>query len=688
MAIGQPIARALLSGAASLPLMAASKAGLAEAEPAVLPELTVTAATRTERQVERTPATTEILAGEELRRSGATMLDEALQAESSIFTGADSNTFSIRGGNREDMLYLVDGRRIAGTSSRSNELNRIPVSHVERIEIVKGPGSVAYGADAVAGVINVITRRPGPGLEGGVELQTGAPTDADGGERNHGALYLGGGTRDTRFRLFADALEREAYSAEETTTPKEKGEKKEEKDELSPQTFEDTRRASADVYNLRTGVTHWLTDSFSIDLEAGFLTEERREQQLKKKLKDGKTKFYDFAAEQTEESNRRDLSATAEWLPTEALELRYQAYESHYEFDRSNVFLEPQEFDDNAAESEFGIREATLTDRVNDFRAQWQPAPHHTVLSGFEHKQQVYQDLALEGNPKDDQWVAGAFVQHEWQATDRLDLVYGARHDETSTEADNTSLQAGTVYRLTPQARLRAQYAEGFKLPELRSLYADANRNGKKVRGAQVIDKGVGKDERHDLDPESSRNYEIGIGGEFDLQREIAASYDLGLFYTEYDDRIGDAPGSGDEYRTFKNIDNARAQGAELELGAAFDPQLELTLGATYLDAIDRDTRETLTNTPEWTAVAKALWTPTDPLEVQLRTRYADEVRVDEDDWDSAYTRTSLDLGYAPPSWEGLRLQGGIDNLLDESNDSSLEADPGRLVRAGVRYDF
>ncbi|MBK5936523.1 TonB-dependent receptor [Halorhodospira halophila] len=676
MAKGKPVTRALIS-AAALPLMAAPQVHATEEAPTLLPDLTVTAATRTERQVERTPAATEILSGEDVQRSGATMLDEALRAESSIYTGADGNAFSIRGGKREDVLYLVDGRRIAGTSSRSQVLNRIPVSHVERIEIVKGPGSVVYGADAVAGVINVITRRPEPGLEGGVSAQAGTPTDADGGERYQGGLYLGGGSQDTRFRLFADALERKAYSEKTTTEPDGGG-------APSSQTFDQDLRPSADVYTLRGGVTHWFTDRFNIDLEAGFLTEER---QARLTQGSGPGNIEKFAAVETEESDRRDLAATAEWLATETLELRYQAYESHYEFDRVRSHLAPQDFTSDAANREFGLREATFTERVNDFLAQWQSAPRHTVLTGLEHKQQIYQDLQPEDEPEHDQWVGGGFLQHEWQATDRLDLVYGVRHDETSTEADSTSLQAGAVYRLAPEARLRAQYAEGFKLPELRSFHVDTeDGQGREVRGAYVIDEDVGKDERHELDPESSRNYELGIAGDLDLHRDVTAFYDIGLFYAEYDDRIGRAQGNGD-YETFKNVDNARSQGTELQFGVAFDPQLELSLAATYLDAIDRDSRETLPDTPEWTAVAKALWTPTDPLELQLRTRYVDEVRA-RDDWDSAYTLTSLDVGYAPAAWDGLRLQGGIENLLDEGNDSSLRADPGRFARAGVRYDF
>ncbi|MCG5537683.1 TonB-dependent siderophore receptor [Halorhodospira sp. 9622] len=680
MAKGKPVTRALMS-AAALPLMAAPQVHATEEAPTLLPDLTVTAATRTERQVEHTPAATEILTAEQLQRSGAATLGEALRSESSISVAADGSSTSIRGGNRSETLYLVDGRRLLVHTR--NVLDRIPVSHVERIEIVKGPGSATYGSDALAGVINVITRRPEPGLEGGVELQTGAPTDADGGERHQGAAYLGGGTQDTRFRLFADAVEQRAHSEETTSRPTVNG------DAVSPQTFDRDLRPSADVYNLRAGLTHWFTEDFHIDLEAAFMREERQERYVHRpptETGDGGT-ARQFAVEQTSETQRRDLAAKAEWLPTETLQLRYQIYESRREMERANAFLDPEAFGfDSAEDSEFAPREPKNILRVNELKAQWQPMSRHTVTTGFEHQQQVDKNRVPDDEPREEQWIASPFVQHDWQITDRLQLIYGARHDETSEDDSGTSLQAGAEYRLAPSARLRAHYAEGFKMPDLRQLHIDArNPRGDRVLGAHVTEPSVDK-EPHELAAESSRNFEVGIAGDLDLQGDITAFYDVGLFYTEYDDRISQVPETN-QYRTFRNVEDARTQGTELQFGVAFDPQLELSLAATYLDAIDRDSRETLPDTPEWTAVAKALWTPTDPLELQLRTRYVDEVRA-RDDWDSAYTLTSLDVGYAPAAWDGLRLQGGIENLLDEGNDSSLRADPGRFARAGVRYDF
>jgi|GEM_PF-3208279 len=691
-------------------LLAGPAAATASSDEAahVLPPVSVTAATRTERLVENTPASTEVITGKNIRRSGATMLDEALQAESSLFTGADGNRFSIRGGGRADIVYMLDGRRISGTSGRGFELNRIPVSHVERIEIVKGPGSVVYGSDAVAGVINVITRRPDAGFEGSVELQGGMPASADGGERINGSLFLGGGTRDTRFRLLADVLDREAYSegaiadvriAEqgEQVRPSESGTLEDDHAIQDRYAFDEDRRESARVYNLRAGVSHWFTDDFNVELEAGLLREERERRFLHERppVATGYTRnsgdpvqALQFPARQAEDSDRRDLAVAAEWFVTDTLELNYQIYESRFEMDRSNTFLQAADFGfDATGDSEFGPREVTFTDRVHDFAAAWRPDTRHTVLTGFEHKHQTYRDHEPAHEPEDEQWVGGVFLQHEWAVSDRLDLVYGARHDETSTEVDNTSLQAGAVYRLAPEARLRVQYAEGFKLPELRSFHVDTlNPRGQRVLGAHVVDPAVGK-ARHELDPETSRNTELGIAGDLRLSDTTSGYYDVGLFHTKFDDRIAQTPGDGN-YRTFRNVSNARARGVETRLGAALGSQVELRLGATWMDAIDRDSGETLTDAPELTAVASALWTPTEALQLQLRSRYVDEVHVGADEWERSYTLTSVNAVYTPMGWEGVTLRGGIDNLFDTDNDSSLRADPGRFLHAGLRYDF
>src|SRR5690606_11264993 len=69
-------------------------------------------------------------------------------------------SLSLRGTEYDHVLFLVDGVRMGSATAGAPAFQDIPLEHIERIEIVRGPVSSLYGADAVGGVIQVFTRRP------------------------------------------------------------------------------------------------------------------------------------------------------------------------------------------------------------------------------------------------------------------------------------------------------------------------------------------------------------------------------------------------------------------------------------------------------------------------------------------------------------------------------------------------
>ena len=102
-----------------------------------------------------------------IQKQGATKLQDVLSNELNIrFTqdvatgGSDITMMGLKGQN---VKILVDGLPMTGRQGTSNEINinQIDINSIERIEIVEGPMSVVYGADALAGVINIITRKGG-----------------------------------------------------------------------------------------------------------------------------------------------------------------------------------------------------------------------------------------------------------------------------------------------------------------------------------------------------------------------------------------------------------------------------------------------------------------------------------------------------------------------------------------------
>jgi len=107
-----------------------------------------------------------IITAEEIRLSGAKLLSEVLRAQASIqLTDSDGSggrnvTASMRGlSGANNVLVLVDGRKLNNPSMAAPALNTVSLKDVERIEIVQGSAGVLYGDQAIGGVINIITRR-------------------------------------------------------------------------------------------------------------------------------------------------------------------------------------------------------------------------------------------------------------------------------------------------------------------------------------------------------------------------------------------------------------------------------------------------------------------------------------------------------------------------------------------------
>lgn len=134
---------------------------------------------------------------ESIERSGATSVETLLQRipASAGFAGNQGNAYwaengygttqvNLRGLGTNRTLVLLNGRRIVngGTGANSSvDLNIIPIAMVERIEVLKDGASAIYGADAVAGVVNLITKRSFDGIEASVRY--GQTFEGDGKEK-------------------------------------------------------------------------------------------------------------------------------------------------------------------------------------------------------------------------------------------------------------------------------------------------------------------------------------------------------------------------------------------------------------------------------------------------------------------------------------------------------------------------
>jgi len=129
-------------------------------------EVVVTSAARHEQNLSDTPAAIFVLSAEDIRRSGATSIPEALRLVPGVSVARlDSNRWAvtIRGFNGQfanKLLVLVDGRSVYTPlfSGTWWDVADVPMEDIARIEVIRGPGAALWGANAVNGIINIITK--------------------------------------------------------------------------------------------------------------------------------------------------------------------------------------------------------------------------------------------------------------------------------------------------------------------------------------------------------------------------------------------------------------------------------------------------------------------------------------------------------------------------------------------------
>ncbi len=143
------------------------------------------------------PAPVEVYSRKDIERTGATTITELVKNIASLDiddqgdltgnspSGSGTTNLQIRGLSERNLLILLNGRRLpvnalhdGSGAGAAVDVNSIPVSAIERIEVLKDGGSAIYGADAVAGVINFITRKNYSGLEARVGYGVSSRNDA------------------------------------------------------------------------------------------------------------------------------------------------------------------------------------------------------------------------------------------------------------------------------------------------------------------------------------------------------------------------------------------------------------------------------------------------------------------------------------------------------------------------------
>ena len=380
----------------------------------------------------------------------------------------------IRGTKSAQSLVLVDGMRIGSASSGDSNLQHLNIDQIERIEVLRGPRSAVYGADAIGGVVQIFTRRSaGEGLKPFVRMGYGS----------HGAWQrsagISGGDEQTRFSLAGSLNETNGF------------------DRSGPSYESDQDHDAYRNKAFSLSLSHSVSDS----IEAGINVLDQR----------GRTEFdnpfgrYDMT---TFESVGQDpysdftVSSVSSYLDAQIND----AWNSRLEVGHS----ENREENLDKLSDERSVFN-TYRDSVNWLNTLALGEGHSLLLGADWYEDQLNSNTAFDEQQR---WNQAAFVQHRYDG-EHFSTELGVRHDKNEQFGSENTWSGALTVPLNAANDLILSYSEGFRAPTFNDLYYPDYSNP-------------------DLKPEHSKSYELQWRSELTESTRLEAS----LYRTDIKDAI------------------------------------------------------------------------------------------------------------------------------------------------------
>ncbi len=543
-------------------------------------------------------------------------------------------------------LFLVDGKRIGGTDGvvghSDFQYDWVAAEDIERIEVVRGPMSVLYGSEALGGVVNIITRRPGAAWAFGALAEGRFGDDGLGGD-GHRAAARASGPLGAAWRVAASVADtrRQALTLQE-----------------------DPRLTELEGRRKHDGALQaWWTPLAGHEIEF----EHRAGQEDRwadARERSGARRYYESLT--AIDRSHGTLAWRAEWSGPWQPRSLLRAYESRVDVgnERNNGVA--------------ALRPNNFADRVVEGQLSALAQPGRFFTGGFEVRSERLFNAGLAGGRAEARHHA-LYAQGEFELAPALALTAGLRHDRHQRFGHEWSPRAYLVWHAAPRWTVKGGVGHGFKAPSLKQIAPDYRED----EGPNTYFGNAS------LRPEKSDAAELGIGWD-----GAAAGAQLMAFYSRVDDlivpRLLRQVGTRGEY-IFENIDRARFQGLEAALAWRLPAGFTVNANYTHLEAHD-GLGQRLEKRPRHSAGLRLDWRGGPwraGLEVQylggqvLASTTPGQPLQPAPDLTRVSAHVARDLGH------GLELSAGVDNLtqLRLADESPLftGADAPRSWRVALR---
>lgn len=668
-------------------------------------EKLISIATGTARPVSKAPAVATVITAEDIRNSGVTTLTEVFERVPGLHVitshgKTQSPTYAIRGINTEQgphTLFLVNGHDITFIQTGNLPAGfQFPLASVARIEIIRGPGSAVYGADAFSGVINIITKTDAD-IEGFKAGAKAGSFDTQGAWGQYGGVLNGWhvaatveynvsdgdrdriidsdlqtafdglfatmasrapGSMDTRYEYFLSnlTLSNDYWTGHFNSWHGKAGAGAGIANALDPSGFaEDLEQYLFDIsyededwhqnWSLKTTFSHLYSDSEShlTIFPAGASLPLGADGNLDFITPVATVSFPDgYIGQPGRTTNTTKMDVTALFHGWQKQRWRLNA----------GIKREDYESRENKNFGLGGVTGATVT--ING------------ALTNVTGTPLVY-------IPDADRTIIYASAQDEWDFATDWQLIAGVRHDHYSDFGGTTNPRVSLIWNTRHDLTTKLLYGRAFRAPSFAELFAQNN----------PVATG-----NPNLEPETIDTIELA----FDYKPTGALNINFNLFHYLIDGLIGfDSNGMA------QNISDQKASGLELEAQWQVSKPLRLFGSFSLLDAEDANSGVKVADVPRRQLHIGGAWRfnqqwsgQLDTFRIMDRPRAATDTRAEVKD----YTWTNLTVN-AHKVLSGIDLQLAVRNLTDtdarEPGSTSIPSDyplEGRSLMLGIAMDL
>lgn len=664
----------------------------------------VSLATGTAQPISKAPAVASVITAADIKEIGARDIDDVLETVPGLHvsrsTIGNNPIYTFRGiysGENPQVLMLINGISITNlfVGNRAIPWGGMPVESISRIEVIRGPGSAIYGADAFAGVINIVTKDASEinGTQTGIRYGSFDTKEA---WLLHGGNYAGFDVAliaeikstdghhedvDSDFQNISDGLTGSNAS-------------------LAPGSTNNGR----ENLDLRLDVRkdHWTFRGGlqrRRDLEIGFgvgaaldtnaeYESDRWNADLTYHNPDI-TDYWDVQAQVSFLNTSQVVDEDSLVFPAGAFLLgpvvtgpypdgvigNPEVWERHYRFNLAALY---SGIDDHAIRFGAGYTHSEIY-RVKEERNFGFDAAGGFIVPGSPVVD--VSDTQFAFLPERHRDNTFGFVQDVWSFANDWEFTAGIRYDDYNDFGDTWNPRAALVWSARHDTTVKLLYAQAFRAPSFAEF-----------RNRPVNPVAIGNDE---LDPEEIETFEFAI----DYRPLASLRFGANIFYYEWDDIIRFVTETASGTAAAQNTSEQTGYGVELEMEWNPSSSLSLIANYAYQDSEDKDANEDAGNAPHHQIYARANWEFLPNWSVTPAFNYViDRDRGPGDSRDELDDYSTVDLTLRTKAfsdkWEfGFGARNLFNSSPEEPTDASFNISNDlplerRTVFAELRIDF